>query len=90
MKKIFTRLEIVVGIYRLLTFDFKKFSQKWNFGALSKSLNENFSLKGENSDLVKWFTIEIYTLLLQLSPNKKLNMQKIYFSLKEIEDLSLK
>lgn len=81
-------LDLVVGIYRLLLFNFEKYSTKWNFSslvALIKFNNKTQSqqqpnLKHEDELLTRWFTIKICSLLLNLTPEQENRLVDTYFN----------
>ncbi len=97
--KTLTSLELVVGCHKLLSNDFKKYSQRWNFYTLIRYLNEpfpeqisNFKIVKQNQDhpLVKWFILEVLALLLPVSPSQKKNIFSAYFSSSEYDELQQK
>ena len=64
-----TDLDLIVGVYRFLYFNFGNYSTRWNFSLLTKFLlNENDTGSEPNSELVKWFTLKVFSLLLSLTP----------------------
>jgi hypothetical protein len=88
-KKEYNDLEIVVGIYRLLTFDFKKYSIKWNYSRLLKFMElKPSSVVNDQRQLVKWITLKIVSHLLCLVPIKENELFQLYFKTSEIFDLN--
>lgn len=85
----YSDLELLVGIYKLLILDFKKYSQRWKFDSLVNLINSEKSKTNENN-LVKWFALEILSLLFSLTPSQKDKYFRMYFSSADLEDLNFK
>ena len=81
-------MEVFIGIYKLLILDFQKYSQRWNFNSLTKQFAKQS--KNETNNLIKWFSLEILSLLFALAPLQKEKFFRIYFSNTEFDDLSFK
>jgi hypothetical protein len=88
-------LELIIGVYRFLCFDFEKYSTRWNFSLLikfiqktsgSSSTAENTVVNPvqENKDnMLKWFTLKIYSLLLSLTPIQINKLLAMHFNAEE-------
>ena len=83
----FTDLELLIGIYKLLILDFKKYSQHWKFDSLAKMINQP---KTNENSLAKWFALEILSLLFSLTPSQKEKYFRMYFSSYDFEEFNFK
>jgi hypothetical protein len=68
-------LELVIAIYRLLLFNYEKYSTKWDLACLISFLKPQNN-DGDDHDetprlLVKWFTVKITSLLVGLTPQQE-------------------
>jgi hypothetical protein len=95
-KKI-SNLELCVAIYRLLIFNFKKYSTKYNYAKLINLIkiddqNENDQLQQQQQQnfMVKYFTLKIYSLLLSLTPLQEEALFSKHFNSEQLENVYLK
>ena len=93
-------LELVVAIYRLLIFNFKKYSVKWNYSKLMNFMQ--FEESSSNSDktatttgddkagLIKFFCLKICSLLLNMTPGQEESLFNKQFTDEKLENVYLK
>jgi hypothetical protein len=89
-------LELVVGIYKLLIFNFVKYSTKYNYSKLinlfhlDSSGDQSTNVDADQNDLVKYFCLKISSLLLNLSPIQEDNLFSKQFTNEKLESIYLK
>jgi hypothetical protein len=89
-------LELVVGVYKLLIFNFVKYSTKYNYAKLINLVQFDNEPKakndsgGQQNDLVKYFCLKITALLLNLSPVQEDNLFSKQFTAEQLENVYLK
>jgi hypothetical protein len=88
-------LELVIGIYKLLIFNFAKYSTKYNFSKLIslvqfESSDQRKKDETSESDLVKYVCLKISSLLLNLSPIQEENLFNKQFTNEQLENVNLK
>jgi hypothetical protein len=73
-------LDLVLGVYRFVSYDFEKYSTCWNYSRLAKFLDTD-------EKLVKWFTLKIFSLL--LTPRQASRLVAMYFDETQCAQLRL-
>lgn len=79
-------LELVICIYRLLSYDFFYYSKKWNYSSLVRIMNEHGTCESSevigqaNRPFFKWMIVKILTKLLMMTANQQHHVFGLYFS----------
>jgi len=89
-------VECALGVYLLLSLNFKKYSKRWNYAHLIKTLNRQVELKQSQvepevglANLTIWFAIKALSLILSFDSEQRNQLLLDHLSANDIQNCSL-
>lgn len=85
-QSVLSNIELVIGIYRLLTFNPRKYANKWNLSSLISILSSETTETDSDGNLTKWFIVKCVSLVLSLTPIQEKCLFEAYFKSQTVLD----